>query len=301
MGLEMGVITTNDVVAIVVAFNFSGERADNIITRLINQGVYTIVVDNSDRHSNFLESITSDYYFNGGNVGIAKAQNTGIRRALTKGAKGVLIFDQDSLIPGDYVVKMLQVANSVPENIGIISPKILDLNTGQFTNPRSYRRNAKGIKINNSIENDSDYFYAAKPIASGQFIFSRVFQEVGVMEENYFIDAVDTEFNLRAILAGYESIVHGDVLLHHTIGSKRTVTIGPILLRPSNHSAFRKYFIERNNIWMYRKFKKNVQGLGLQTMLTVLSQIVYILFENDKTAKFKSSFKGIVDGILTRR
>ena len=47
------------------------------------------------------------------NVGIAKAQNIGIKRALENRADFVLVSDQDTFYPDNYVAKMLEAYSKI--------------------------------------------------------------------------------------------------------------------------------------------------------------------------------------------
>lgn len=296
----MDIISKKNICAIVILYNINPKK-NKIIQQLKDNKIFTIVVDNSDHYIHNSDTISDIYIYNGKNLGIARAQNVGIRKGLLLGEKGFLIFDQDSVISEDYIKNMILVANRVPSKVGIISPNVLDTNTGEFTNPRSYSRNFSKIKIQNKKKYFEDnVFYAAKPIASGQFIFADVFNTIGLMRDDFFIDAVDTEFNLRALLYGFDSIVVENIIMNHKIGNKRKINLGLISITPSNHNSFRKYYLIKNNILLLKKYKKSFKGLSKEVLLTVCSQLVYILFENQKKSKLQNALKGIFDGITKK-
>jgi len=66
------------------------------------------------------------------NTGIAVAQNVGIKRAIGEGAEFVLLSDQDTVYPENYVKEMLKAYFSLPdrEKVACIVPNYVDVNRG---------------------------------------------------------------------------------------------------------------------------------------------------------------------------
>ena len=70
---------------------------------------------------------------NGQNLGIAGAQNIGIKEAIELGADFICLFDQDSIVPKNYVNQMIQNFNELRDKkVGLITPKIFDSLYAQF-------------------------------------------------------------------------------------------------------------------------------------------------------------------------
>ena len=75
----------------------------SLINSLIAQGVYPIVIDNSEKYYIDISVNKCIYHKIGENIGIAAAQNMGISIALSNGAKAIVFFDQDSVVSDDLI------------------------------------------------------------------------------------------------------------------------------------------------------------------------------------------------------
>ena len=66
------------------------------------------------------------------NVGIAKAQNIGIKIALKNKADFILLSDQDTFYPDNYIAKMFEVYSKIEnkEKVAAIVPDFIELNRG---------------------------------------------------------------------------------------------------------------------------------------------------------------------------
>jgi rhamnosyltransferase len=76
---------------------------------------------------------------------------------------------------------------------------------------------------------------------------------------------------------------------------------GSRLFRTSNYSAERRYYRDRNNIWMMRKYCTRYPSFFLSTLSNSLKDCVKILLaENDKRRKVFHMALGVRDGLLGR-
>ena len=101
-----------------------------------------------------------------------------------------------------------------------------------------------------------------------------------------FIDGVDFDFCDKLIKNNFYIIQSGSISLTHEIGH---IVIKKFLwfdVCVRNHSAFRKYYISRNIIYLDKKNKYKYYPI-----VTIV-----LLYEEDKLQKIKQIFKGIKDG-----
>ncbi|RGU50442.1 glycosyltransferase [Limosilactobacillus fermentum] len=302
MGLEMDVVA---IYSIIVVFNANRKLLENTVSSLKSQGSKVVLVINDDQKYGEIEA--DKIIYAGENLGIAGAQNKGIELAIKEKAKYVAIFDQDSVVPNNYVSSMLEGlkrADKVFGNVGMIGPRIYDTNMNMFVEPRVYSFKG-GDKIVMSMPreelkqeiNNKFIRLAAKPIASGAFIPTTTFKRVGMMDDKLFIDLVDTDFDIRILQDGLNIVQANKVTLHHEIGSRKQVKIGKYTIWPTNHSSKRRYTIVRNTIWLWKKYHSSVQGMTRETLRTLISTFIYIQFEKESFSKSKAYFKGLVDGV----
>lgn len=288
--------------SIVVTFNPILEDLKRLISQLIMQQSNVVLVNNGAPIKEWM-SLISDKVFliqMTSNEGIARAQNEGILFAKRHGSDGVFLFDQDSIIPDKYIETIINT--KISGNVGMLVPRVLDLNTGFFLEPRTYSRNDATINIDfpKKGEGLQKVRKAAKPIASGSYIFINALESVGGMREDFFIDAVDTDFSFRLIENGYEILQLSNLVLNHKVGKKIRKNVFGKTFYLSNHNSKRRYYIARNNIWLWKIHRKKIQGINKDVIITLGSQLVYSIFEENSLDKVIRFLCGIICGIISR-
>ena len=254
--------------ALIVTYNIGRQIIDNV-TVLINQVHHVYIIDNhsDDDTIEALDWLNRSYSnisitLNEDNLGLAAAQNTGIRLALDAGYEWILFLDHDSKPDHGMVYYMLALFNSLSEDkkrsIGIIAPRIIDINTQKeysflVRSPFFFRR----LKcVSPYIEN------IVSVINSGSLIKSEVFIKLGLFEEKLFIDYVDHDFCLRVISNHLSIIAVYDAILYHELGKRRNYNLLKISISPTFHSHLRRYYIYRNRMYIWKK-NNNVHFLHL--------------------------------------
>lgn len=179
------------------------------------------------------------------NSGIAHALNVAIQRARELGATHVLTLDQDSTVPSGYVARLMDVLRS-------------RVATG--------RPSAGAVPMaagGSAVLRDTDDA-PFDPIQSGQIIPVSVLDAVGPFSEELFIDAVDSDFWLRADALGYSFAVVDGAEIEHGLGELQPIRIfGRQLVlagKPRHvlyHSPFRTYYMVRNSIVLHRRYSRH--------------------------------------------
>lgn len=228
---------------------------------------------------------------NNENIGLAAAQNMGIRQAFSDHFQWVLLLDDDSEPAPDMVEKLLAVGKR-DKTLGIIAPRVVDRNTGK---PVRYLVPRNLIGFTRRLVREGEIFEGAVVvIASGSLIRMEVFRAIGLMNEDMFIDYIDYDFALRARGKKFGIAVVGDARLDHAVGKKRAH--GPIIT--SNHNARRRYTIFRNRFFILRRYSKQYPCLVLHEWLATLWDVLRImLLEDDKNAKTRAAMRGLWQGL----
>jgi rhamnosyltransferase len=182
------------------------------------------------------------------NTGIAVAQNVGIKKAIEEGAEFVLLSDEDTVYPENYVKEMLKAYFSLPdrEKVGVIVPNYADINR------KGERRGFLVFKppFLRKISPERGLHEITQAIASGMVIPIKVFKDVGLMNEDLFLDWVDLEWCWRVRAKGYKIIGNADMIITHRMGDivkkfgKNFCTI---------HSPIRHYYMVRNGVYLCLK------------------------------------------------
>ena len=269
---------------IIVTYN-TDENIINVIDSLEKQVSQIILVDNgsNDKTKNifnkFLKTENIDIIYNYDNYGIAKALNIGIKRALEYKSDWILTLDHDSILDKDMISKMLNFYNNLldeeKKKVGILAPEILDVSIN-----RSYY----------NIEENISYKKVEHVIQSGSLIKASIFKDIGFFNEKLFIYYVDTEFCFNVRKHRYEIFMVKEAILFHEEGKKERRIFCGLEFTYDNYSNQAIYYISRNSIYMFRKYKK------ITFIMRIIYDFIKILLAEPK--KIKYLFYGIKDGVL---
>ncbi len=253
-------MTAAVIVAVVVAYHPDSERLAQLLARLAPQVAHTVCVDNTDAPASSMQASAAsrpDAHATvlrlGHNAGIAHAQNLGIARARALGASHVRLMDQDSLPPPNLVAQLLRAMRQPhAQPVAAIGPLCRDVKTGrimpliQRQGWRIHRMAPTPTTVPGTPTRDRPVAVEYIP-ASGSLIDLALFERVGPLQADYFIDRVDVQWCLRARRLGLAIAVHPTVEMAHDQAT-RTVQLGHRTLYVGHD--FRAYFHVRNSLAM---------------------------------------------------
>lgn len=229
------------------------------------------------------------------NYGIAYAQNRGIEVAKDKGAKFVLLLDQDSALPNNMVSDLMAVYNNLVIDgykVATVGPSFLDEKTNELAKVIRHRN----LRVHKSIPDQSNSFEIADYIiSSGSLVPMKVLDDIGSMDERLFIDWVDIEWCIRAKQFGYKCYVAPQIIMRHCVGDD---FVSVRKTKVNLHSDFRNYFIVRNSIYLslYSTLPSNFKVIQLGKVP------LYILFYSYHSKKPLYSLglltKAVADGVF---
>lgn len=267
----------SSVTAVVVTMNPDAEHIKELLKAMTRQVGHVVVVDNGSNAS--VRAVLEQWGSNKqvsvvpleSNMGIAMAQNTGIRIAMAAGAQYILLSDHDSL-PFDGMVSELVRGHqtlSTRGPVAAVGPVTVDCRTGvpsKFV--RLTRLGVRRFGCENGPFVQADFL-----IASGCLISADAVRQVGEMSEDYFIDHVDTEWCLRAKSRGWGIYGVCSARLHHALGD-RVIRVWAGRWRDVPvHSPIRDYYMFRNTIFLLKS-----EATSLGWALTHLYRIAQFLF-----------------------
>ncbi len=267
--------------SVVVTYNPDWVAVQQLANRLFSAGVQSIIVDNSEVEINN-KTLDREYctlLSLGENLGIASAQNKGIDYCLEKNADIIVFFDQDSVISDEFISKLVEPIMTQNENI--VAPTFIDAEKGFFYPIVSISKYGMRKKVLPSKTSPS--FHTNTAISSGTAVKSTVFDIVGKMKEDLFIDYVDTEWCLRCENFGIKILILPDNQMLHSIGDKSFNIAGftvPV------HSPQRRYYRVRNSFAMLR-FKHIPIILGLREVsFSLIHQLLLIITQKGKRKEY---------------
>ncbi len=287
----------DNIYAIIVTYNPELDNIEKLVISLKEQNVIPLIVDNGtlkEKELFFLRTIANVISLEE-NEGIAKAQNIGIVYAKENKADAVIFFDQDSQISNNFVESLVTdylSVKSYDEKIGIIGPTFIDSRYKFYYKQIVLSRIGFRRKI--SPEKFKEPFKATLIISSGSFVPMTILDSVGYMDENFFIDYVDTEWCLRAIARGFSVYVSTSATMEHAIGDKMISFLG---LHIPVHSSVRRYYRIRNAI-LFSRYPHVPLVLKIRdNFMNLIHQAIITISQKDKLNNYRTTIKAIKDGL----
>ena len=290
------------VVAVVVTYQPELSPLQALLDRLAQQVEAIVMVDNGSR-AELLAGIEAPAGLPlhtiplGENLGIARAQNEGVARARALGATHVVLFDHDSLPAPDMVACLLACEHSLSargRRVASVGPCYED---ARQKNPPPFVRVVGGRLQRCLHPEDGDAVSVDYLIASGCLIPVAVLDQVGVMNEDLFIDYVDIEWGLRARSHGLENFGCFSARMSHALGDAPIVFLGKAY--PS-HSPLRHYYLFRNEYLLYRLPHIPAAWKLCNWRRSFLRFGFYLLFARPWWSHARMIFRGIRDGLFGR-
>ncbi|GEK81028.1 glycosyltransferase family 2 protein [Agrococcus baldri] len=183
------------------------------------------------------------------NLGLGAAYNRAAAIARERGARYVLLLDQDSLLEPGCVAALLRHADARAARgpLGAVGPTFVDARSGErapfvrFGFPLNHKLHAPA-----GGDVDADFL-----ISSGSLIPLAALETAGAFDEGLFIDSVDMEWCFRAKAAGLQLAGVADARMLHTIGDElvRLPGGGTMFV----HSPLRLYMMTRNRVALWRR------------------------------------------------
>lgn len=288
-------------ISVIVTYNPNLQNLSKLTEMLSASCTDVVIVDNFSKNINELSAllINAEVVSLRENYGIARAQNTGIKKALELGAKKIFFFDQDSEIDEHFIKNLVSDYNKLEGmggKIAAIGPQFIDKEFGFY---------APGLIVkNNGLINKIDISEIAEPvqvgiiISSGSLIPVSVLQDVGFMNEDFFIDYVDTEWCFRALQKGYKIYVSNKAVMYHSVGESTITLLGktcPV------HSAYRRYYRVRNLFLM--KNMPHISKAWIFSMLinNCIAQIILFFTQKNKFSYIHYFIISIIDGLKGKK
>lgn len=270
-------------IGVVVLYNPNIKELSDNIKSYINDLDALICVDNSDYKTNLSEISNTNiwYYYMGENIGLARALEFGINKAIAMGADFIAQFDQDSLCDNNCMKKLMNIIVN-DEQIGMVGPNINLI----------YRNKGKRIFSTQNKLYNSNLKEVAWLITSGSIIRADVYKQIGGIDTSLFISGIDRDVCCRVRATKNKIVLCGDCILFQEAGNTKKIKILGKVLHPPYLNYKRYYYIFRNELYLRRK-----NGKAYVDCKTNLFKylICVLLFEGEKVKKIKQIGLGIYD------
>lgn len=261
--------------------------------------VKTILVDNASRDDSF-DLFSQKYpevelHQSHRNLGFAGGNNLGIKAALKWNPTHVLLLNNDTLVPTNFFKQLKDSAIS-QKGVGIVTPLIYFAKGYEYH--KHYKNNQLGRVVwsaggvmdwNNLLgsnahvdEVDDGQFTSVQEtdFATGACLLIKreVIDQVGLINEDYFLYLEDLEFCQRAKKAGWKILFDPSIKLWHKISQSSGIG-----------SNLNDYFITRNRLVFGMKYA------GLRTKFALIREAIRFLRQGRPAQK-----QGVIDWFLGR-
>jgi GT2 family glycosyltransferase len=287
--------------ALVVLFQPSDAHINNLL-RLKRLVQNIVAVDNSAVLDVQLHQRVRDAgidilpNFNKG--GVAGAYNRGLERLIEKKCCLLFIFDQDSEVPDDYFIEMLDACLALNSHRFLVGPKIFDVNVNRYLPAHVVRR--FGVTPILVTDQKRGLVACSSIITSGSVMSAETYRLVGPFMEEYFIDHVDTEYSFRATRKDVPVYLNTSVALKHQVAKRIDHKLLFFKVIQWNMCPLRQYYSARNCIHVSRRYGTQFPLLILINFITMQQILSILLYEKDKRKKIVAMMAGIIDGLRRR-
>jgi len=231
------------------------------------QNFILYVIDNASQDTtlNILDNLNDNRVNqtrNQSNLGVAAANNIGISKALADECSHILILNNDIEFPSSLLEDMLSSIKI--NNCSLLAPKIMhhsDKNIiwyagGGFKKSNGYLPFHIGFNKNNK-NNKYHSNYVDYASTCCLLIRKEVFDNIGLMDEKYFVYFDDTDFLFRVKKSGNHKLYYDSkISLFHKVGS-----LTKSLIQNNNKDLYRSNFFLKQNIRNHVYFLRKNGGL----------------------------------------
>lgn len=253
-----------------------------------------IVVDNgstntpSQRQIEFLKENTM-YIHTEKNLGFAGGNNIGIRRAKLLNADYILLLNNDTVVEPNFLNLLVETAK-LNVKVGIVSGKIYWYNDPEkiWYAGGSFNKRL-GITTHyryNKIDNDKTDKTEKITFATGclWLLPIEVIDDVGMLDESYFLYNEDDDYCCRVLNAGYQILYRNTAIIFHKV-SKST----------GKQSALTQYYTVRNGLYIIRKYSE-------ASMYTYMKRMIYIIKKIlNRELNVKPCIRAFIDFMKNRK
>jgi GT2 family glycosyltransferase len=274
---------------VIVSYNTAGFLRDclqSIYQYQPKQDFEVIVVDNASK-DNSVKVIENDFPFvrllkNSLNLGYAKANNMGIK--LSRG-EYVLLLNSDTLVLPDTLNEIIEYLDSHPV-VGIIGPKLLGENRQmiqmswsifpsiggeiiqKFISPKYISKYALALLMAEHLQKRER---KAQVTGAAMTIRKKVFEDIGLLDENFFLYFEEPDFCTRTQKRGWDIVFNPNIKVIHRLGASMKKSETPVNLH-----------YRRSQLYFYQKHHSGFQQGLLKLYLLVKFYGLKILHPADK-------------------
>ena len=263
------------VAIIIVNYNGFGDTVECVESILKNsyKNFQIFVIDNGSTkkpEEDQLEYLMKHTIFikSSKNLGFSGGNNIGIKVALEKRFDFILLLNNDTVVTKDFLTILVSAARE-NQNAGVVGGKI-----AFYSQPE--RLWFGGGYLNSQCGGGShERWNEVDPPDTGDIrevtfitgclmlIPSKVVKIVGMLSEDYFLYAEDTDYCYRVIEAGFKLLFCENTLIYHKVSAST-----------GQKSFATQYYMTRNTLSLTRKYIKNYYIVNARFVYRTLKDVL---------------------------
>lgn len=295
--------------AVIVTYFPDMETLRTLLRALSGQVRRIDIIDNTPQDDDRVESVigglppgSAECFRLGSNQGIARALNIGIERAREAGATHVLLSDQDSVPAPDMVAGLLgalREQEAAGRRVGAVGPSFLN-SVSEISYRFQVRRPGQWTYSNDQPDAAHPHLETLSLITSGMLVPMGVFDRVGLMRDDFFVDHVDIEWCHRARDAGFALFGTAYAHMIHQMGEDK-VRIWLFGWRSMNgYRPLRLYYQFRNFVYMLRLRHVPLWWKIRACRYWLGEAYAHLFFASSRLASLRMIVRGCLDGLVGR-
>lgn len=286
----------------VILVNYNGQADTEECLASLEQNTYPnthiVVVDNASS-DNLLATLAPkfpqvEFIQSNENLGFTGGNNLGLQYAFDEGCEYFLLLNNDTIIDPEAIGELVEYFEQ-NSNIGVAQGKIYfyDTPTIIWNLGAEVRFSGAWMRtISRRVEDVGQYNTPQEiDCASGCMLFASkaVLEKIGFLDDQFFFQAEDVDFSLRARKASFKVHYVPTAKVWHKVGS-------------SGNKQIQGYFTGRNRLLLIRKHASGIQKpICIVIHLFWSAMIVLNLFvRKRKYSAIYAYWLGIIDGMMNR-
>lgn len=289
---EAATAASRDVCVVVVTFHPDDNVVQRLASVLAQAGAMVIVDNHSDadaveRLRRFARQSGVVLIENSENRGLAAGLNQGVRWADEHGNSWCLLLDQDSTPLSNIVATQLTpfLTPNGDQPLAVVGSSFAAPSLVSSPSPTTAAETFTWREL-------------PAAITSGSLISLDAYREIGPFREEFFVDATDIDYCLRARAKGYRVLETQPPLILHRVGSIRRQRFLWRYAWVTHHPPWRRYLMLRNCTSLIRSYARSEPAWARAMVRYIVSfTLRIILFEDQKARKLWYEFRGLLDGL----
>lgn len=263
-------------VAIIIV-NYNGTEDTIECVKSLNKIGYKnyriFVIENGSSKTPMIEQIDylkehTVYIESHENLGFSGGNNIGIRKAIESDFDYVLLLNNDTTVRPDFLSVLIRAAVE-KEDVGIVGGKIAFFNKPNYLWYGGGHMNEKfgggSHERWNELNSEDTSEIREVTFITGclMLIPIEVLKKVGLLSEEYFLYAEDTDFCYKVIKAGYKLWFCENTLIYHKVSASTGAS-----------SAMTQYYMVRNVLYLTKKYRIDYHKVNARFTYQTIKDII---------------------------